>query len=711
MNNKIYDAKALLATMSKRKSQYEETKKQMEALKKEFNEIVKMSEFQGKGAEAIKGFYQAQVDVADAWDSFFDMQITFLSEISGTMEDVDLHGETVVTVPFLEQNVANGITSSEKMVNAQHDDLKKIFERIQDIIVLEAFSKETFENHIGEAEKEMKETVNQVDLLDTRLQTEYAITEQHEANISTLFSALLQATAQGGEVSPINFDSKAYEKSEIYQLQDELKQQSLDYINYKEEQAEERKLIKEIEEKENRPWYKKVLDTGSTIVAEVTGYNDMRRAAEGVDPVTKEKLSEAERIAAGGMAIAGYIPVVGWVGRGVKAGHALYKTAKGVNAATHALQAYKTPKAFSILEKSEMGLYGLVAANGFGEYFTGKDMFGNELTEEQKQQGLMTGLMIGGTAGAARIIDKGVPNLPYSKEYVQQQIQKGQAILKDMGRATNRKLINLRETAVSNIQQAVSRIEGAVKKIGDIKIPIGMPREQLVLADGMMDDADVTRLKDFFQRADSGGSSSRVDDGRSDRALDSNESDIPPAFDQTEFASSYEARINQTPAETNLTVVFEGIRGESLCTLKPPPDPKLQKILNEAGINGIEYKNGVPDFSPVAKAQIEIDYMFGGKGSKGNAARGLNFEQANEGLASQLNNSPELAHQFGMESGRITAKDIEKYRVKNQLTWHELNDGVTMQLVPTEINAKFGHLGGVGEINAGAFEPGGFANK
>lgn len=29
-----------------------------------------------------------------------------------------------------------------------------------------------------------------------------------------------------------------------------------------------------------------------------------------------------------------------------------------------------------------------------------------------------------------------------------------------------------------------------------------------------------------------------------------------------------------------------------------------------------------------------------------------------------------------------------------------------MQLVPTEINAKFGHLGGVGEINVGFFEPG-----
>ncbi|WP_242519901.1 HNH endonuclease [Bacillus sp. RHFS10] len=161
----------------------------------------------------------------------------------------------------------------------------------------------------------------------------------------------------------------------------------------------------------------------------------------------------------------------------------------------------------------------------------------------------------------------------------------------------------------------------------------------------------------------------------------------------------------------NAKVVFEGKRGESLCTLKPPPDPKLQQILSEAGINGIEYRNGVPDFSPVAKGQVEVDYMLGGKGPKGNAARGYNFSQANEKLAEQLNNSPELAHKFGMESGAIRAKDIEKFRVKNNLTWHELNDGVTMQLVPTEINAKFGHVGGVGEINAGAFKPGGFANN
>ena len=106
-------------------------------------------------------------------------------------------------------------------------------------------------------------------------------------------------------------------------------------------------------------------------------------------------------------------------------------------------------------------------------------------------------------------------------------------------------------------------------------------------------------LKEAYQYMES-----KVVKGTGDR-----EAEVPPAFRQTDFASSYEARYNQTPSPINSKVEFEGIRGESLNTLKPPPDPKLKRILDEAGIKGIQYKNGVPDFSPVSKAQIEIDYM------------------------------------------------------------------------------------------------------
>jgi len=45
----------------------------------------------------------------------------------------------------------------------------------------------------------------------------------------------------------------------------------------------------------------------------------------------------------------------------------------------------------------------------------------------------------------------------------------------------------------------------------------------------------------------------------------------------------------------------------------------------------------------------------------------------------------------------VATKEVTDYRVSNNLTWHEMNDVKTMQLVPTEINSFFDHLGGVSE--------------
>ncbi|APC47319.1 hypothetical protein BME96_03665 [Virgibacillus halodenitrificans] len=62
---------------------------------------------------------------------------------------------------------------------------------------------------------------------------------------------------------------------------------------------------------ENRPWYQKAWDTVSTFTGEVTGYYDMKRAATGIDPMTGEELSEADRVKAATFAAAGFIPFVG----------------------------------------------------------------------------------------------------------------------------------------------------------------------------------------------------------------------------------------------------------------------------------------------------------------------------------------------------------------------------------------------------------------
>ncbi|MFB1052107.1 hypothetical protein ACEWET_14480 [Paraliobacillus sp. JSM ZJ581] len=53
---------------------------------------------------------------------------------------------------------------------------------------------------------------------------------------------------------------------------------------------------------------------------------------------------------------------------------------------------YKTTKSLQVIKNTEYGMYGLVSANGFSEYLTGKDILGNALTTSQRQASLSLGL-------------------------------------------------------------------------------------------------------------------------------------------------------------------------------------------------------------------------------------------------------------------------------------------------------------------------------
>jgi len=386
---KVFEAKTLIDSMEDRAKVYKDLREKIDTLKKEFTDIVQLDDaLQGKGADAIKGFYQGQIDVAEALLRLIDMQIAFLNSVSGAVSDVDLSGDTVVDVNFLESDLFIHASNHIAMVESQQKDLQKIFNGIDDIVSLEAFSTDQFNSAMEDTKRKRENTIQAVDSLDQQLLEEYKVSESAEFHIGALFQQLLEATAQDNTISPIHFDAQAYKASEAYQLTDEVKQYADDYLTYKEEQERFREELKKAEELENRPFHEKAWDTVKTLTGEITGYYDFLRASEGVDPVTGEKLTDGQRVAAGAMASAGLIPIVGWGGRLLKGGSAIYKTAKGMNAADQALDVYKTTKTFSNLEKAELGIYGLTSANGLSEYITGKDMFGNELTDIQRQQSL-----------------------------------------------------------------------------------------------------------------------------------------------------------------------------------------------------------------------------------------------------------------------------------------------------------------------------------
>jgi predicted ribonuclease toxin of YeeF-YezG toxin-antitoxin module len=75
---KVLDTNTLIHTMEVRSNEYKEIREKLEQLKRTCNDIVNLEDqLTGKGAEAIKGFYQAQIDVVEAWLRLIDRQIAF----------------------------------------------------------------------------------------------------------------------------------------------------------------------------------------------------------------------------------------------------------------------------------------------------------------------------------------------------------------------------------------------------------------------------------------------------------------------------------------------------------------------------------------------------------------------------------------------------------------------------------------------------------
>ena len=147
-----------------------------------------------------------------------------------------------------------------------------------------------------------------------------------------------------------------------------------------------------------------------------------------------------------------------------------------------------------------------------------------------------------------------------------------------------------------------------------------------------------------------------------------------------EYFSTYEERLNQTPREDSDLGKWDGERGESKFI---PNDQEIKAKLAERGLEGIDYKDGIPDFSEVSESTVEIDNMA--------ENRAENFKKADEECAKRWNEE--------QKGGRTdwTARDVSQWRKENGYSWHERNDMKTCDLIPTKINAYFGHLGGVSE--------------
>jgi hypothetical protein len=250
---KVYEAPTLLDAMSSRRHEYETLRDQLVTLKSSFQAIVELDdEFQGKGADAIKGFYGAQIDVVEIWIQLVESNIAFFNGIQGDAEGRNLGRETV-ELPFLEEDLHQSERRSGEMIAAQQQELQRILNRISDIQPLNVFSRDRFDTHMEEARRQREDTLDSVNRFDEELKREYQHLEVSEQILTGLMRELMESSRQGNHISPLYFNAATYYSSDAYQLTDDITAQTDSYLTFKEsqEQAREPKPIPEEEVNEN----------------------------------------------------------------------------------------------------------------------------------------------------------------------------------------------------------------------------------------------------------------------------------------------------------------------------------------------------------------------------------------------------------------------------------------------------------------------------
>lgn len=250
---KILDAPSLLSAVEQRSKAYHELQEEVKLVKKALKSVSGLGdEFTGKGADNIKSFYEDLALYTDAYLDFIDMQKAFLDGVKGKLDDESLGGSTFIDEHFLDTQLKQGIQNNKDMVKEQKEALSTIFDDISDLIELHIFSSKEVNEHLDDANKKRKETIEVLHQIDNDLKTEYAKSEAVENHLNTFYAKMMAATGKGKNAQPMYYDAKAFHETDVYKNHDQIDAQVKAYLKVKKDEKEKRR-IKELKEKLNDP--------------------------------------------------------------------------------------------------------------------------------------------------------------------------------------------------------------------------------------------------------------------------------------------------------------------------------------------------------------------------------------------------------------------------------------------------------------------------
>ncbi|MCY8486170.1 T7SS effector LXG polymorphic toxin [Bacillus atrophaeus] len=257
---KILEAHSLLESAETRLKAYENMREEMAALKKQFKGMANLDDaMTGKGANAIKAFYNEQAEGAGLWLDLIDMKIAFFKSVPREIESAKFDDNAYVEESYLDSELNNAIQKADGIIDAHHKDMKSILHSIDDIISLTLFDKSTVTDQLDKADHKRKKTITDLHKLDEKLKSDYEAAEALEQEVQDFFETLTGSTNKGKSIDPITFNAKAFHETDAYKKKADIQKQAHQYLKVK-QQEEIKHLQTKLDKTTDPDEYLKIAD-------------------------------------------------------------------------------------------------------------------------------------------------------------------------------------------------------------------------------------------------------------------------------------------------------------------------------------------------------------------------------------------------------------------------------------------------------------------
>ncbi|ASN04217.1 T7SS effector LXG polymorphic toxin [Virgibacillus necropolis] len=215
---KVLDAESLHNGIKETLADLESFHEQMKRIQKSLDEFISLEDsFKGKGAQAIRSFYQeCHIPLLLFMEGFIaDYQET-LKQIATSLQMLEPETKGFIDQSFLEHDVKRGLKKAESVTSTLTGEANRAIESVWDIVSLPKLDDAEFLYNVNRSRKHVNETIETLHAFDSESTAKLESVE-NDVHLMARYIQQLSGMLRNGDLSIANYSVRQLAGNDVYQ--------------------------------------------------------------------------------------------------------------------------------------------------------------------------------------------------------------------------------------------------------------------------------------------------------------------------------------------------------------------------------------------------------------------------------------------------------------------------------------------------------------